>query len=117
MGADARIGVTGLAVMGANLARNIARRGITVAVHNRTAARTEQLVADHGSEGPIVATTDVPELVAALARPRAVLVMVKAGGAVDAVLDELADHLEPGDTILDGGNSFFRDTQRRGDAL
>ena len=106
-------GVTGLAVMGANLARNVAHHGIPVAVHNRTTARTEQLMADHGGEGPITGSESVADFVAALERPRQIMVMVKAGAPVDAVIAELAPHLEPGDTILDGGNSFYRDTQRR----
>jgi len=106
-------GVTGLAVMGANLARNVAHHGIPVAVHNRTTARTEQFMADHGGEGPITGSESVADFVAALERPRQIMVMVKAGAPVDAVIAELAPHLEPGDTILDGGNSFYRDTQRR----
>ena len=110
-------GLTGLAVMGANLARNVARNGIPIAVHNRTAARTEQFMADHGSEGPLTGTGSVTEFVAALERPRTIMVMVKAGAPVDAVIEELAPHLEEGDTIVDGGNSLFRDTQRRGKAL
>ena len=108
-----RFGVTGLAVMGANLARNVAHHGIPVAVHNRTTARTEQFMADHGDEGPITGTETVADFVAALERPRQIMVMVKAGAPVDAVIAELVGHLDPGDTILDGGNSFFRDTQRR----
>jgi 6-phosphogluconate dehydrogenase len=114
---NARFGVTGLAVMGANLARNVARHGIPVAVHNRTTARTEQFMAEFGSEGDITGTRSNEELVAALAHPRTIMVMVKAGAPVDAVLDELAPLLEPGDILIDGGNSFFRDTQRRASAL
>jgi 6-phosphogluconate dehydrogenase len=110
-------GMTGLAVMGANLARNVAHHGIPVAVHNRTPARTERFIAEHGDEGPITATGSVEEFVAALERPRTIMIMVKAGAPVDAVIDELAPHLDAGDTLLDGGNSFFRDTQRRGEAL
>ncbi len=113
MSPKARFGLTGLAVMGANLARNIAHHGIPVAVHNRTRARTEQFMAEHGSEGPITGSTTVEEFVAALDRPRTIMIMVKAGPPVDAVIDELVPHLDDGDTIVDGGNSFFRDTQRR----
>jgi 6-phosphogluconate dehydrogenase len=105
--------VTGLAVMGANLARNIAHHDIPVAVHNRTTARTEAFLREHGSEGPITGSASTAEFVAALERPRTIMTMVKAGPPVDAVIDELAAHLEPGDTIVDGGNSHFRDTQRR----
>jgi 6-phosphogluconate dehydrogenase len=108
-----RIGVTGLAVMGANLARNIARHGIPVAVHNRTPARTEELVGEFGHEGPMTGTTTTEEFVAALERPRSIVIMVKAGAPVDAVAEELAGHLEPGDILIDGGNSFFHETRRR----
>ncbi|ROR97755.1 6-phosphogluconate dehydrogenase (decarboxylating) [Salana multivorans] len=109
----ADIGVVGLAVMGSNLARNLARNGYTVAVHNRTPGRTRELLAAHGDEGAFVACATVPDLVASLARPRTVLVMVKAGDATDAVVEELARHLEPGDIVVDGGNAHFLDTARR----
>jgi 6-phosphogluconate dehydrogenase len=110
-------GLTGLAVMGANLARNVAHHGIPVAVHNRTASRTERFMVEHGDEGPITGTGSVEEFVAALERPRTIMTMVKAGPPVDAVIDELVPHLEKGDTIVDGGNSHFRDTQRRTRAM
>ena len=110
-------GLTGLAVMGANLARNVARHGIPVAVHNRTASKTERFMAEHGDEGPIIGTGSIEEFVAALERPRTLMTMVKAGPPVDAVIDELVPHLDKGDTIVDGGNSHFRDTQRRGRTL
>jgi 6-phosphogluconate dehydrogenase len=117
MSANPRFGVTGLAVMGANLARNVAHHGIPLAVHNRTTARTEAFMAEHGAEGPITGAGSVADFVAALDRPRTIMAMVKAGAPVDAVIAELVPHLEPGDTIIDGGNSFFRDTQRRTAAL
>jgi 6-phosphogluconate dehydrogenase len=110
---SSRIGVTGLAVMGANLARNMARHDIPVAVHNRTPGKTEDLVAEFGHEGPMTGTGSVEEFVAELERPRRVVMMVKAGPPVDAVADELAEHLEPGDILIDGGNSQFHDTRRR----
>jgi 6-phosphogluconate dehydrogenase len=113
MSADSRIGLTGLATMGANLARNIAHHDIPIAVHNRTAAKTEAFMAQHGSEGPITGTGSVEEFVGALARPRTVMVMVKAGKPVDGVIEELAPHLDEGDLIVDGGNSHFGDTRRR----
>jgi 6-phosphogluconate dehydrogenase len=113
MAAEATIGVTGLAVMGANLARNIARRGITVAVHNRTNAKTDEFVKDYGSEGTFVAARDVPGFVASIKRPRAILMMVKAGKPVDDVIAELLPHLDRGDILIDGGNSYFADTRRR----
>jgi len=117
MSADSRIGLTGLATMGANLARNIAHHDIPIAVHNRTAARTEAFMAAHGDEGPITGTQSVEEFVGALARPRTVMIMVKAGAPVDGVIDELAPHLDEGDILIDGGNSLFTDTQRRVAAL
>jgi 6-phosphogluconate dehydrogenase len=112
-----RIGVTGLAVMGANLARNMARRGVPVAVHNRTAARTKEFMADHGGEGTFTAAETLEEFVAALERPRRVVVMVKAGAPVDAVLTELAPLLDEGDIVIDAGNSHFPDTDRRTEEL
>ena len=117
MSAGSRLGVTGLAVMGANVARNVAHHDIPVAVHNRTTAVTDRFVDEHGSEGPIIGARSPEELVAALERPRTILVMVKAGPPVDAVLGELAPLLDEGDVLLDGGNSNFRDTQRRAEAI
>ena len=112
-----RFGLTGLAVMGANLARNVAHHDIPIAVHNRTASKTEQFMSEHGSEGPITGTGTTQEFVGALERPRTIMAMVKAGPAVDAVIEELAPLLDEGDTIVDGGNSHFRDTQRRDKAM
>jgi 6-phosphogluconate dehydrogenase len=113
MSADSRIGLTGLAVMGANLARNIAHHDIPIAVHNRTTAKTETFLAEHGDEGPITGTGSTEEFVAAIAKPRAIMVMVKAGPPVDAVIEDLVPHLDQGDLIIDGGNSHFLDTRRR----
>ncbi|MGH9217329.1 MAG: NAD(P)-binding domain-containing protein, partial [Acidimicrobiales bacterium] len=109
----ADIGVTGLAVMGSNLARNFARHGYTVALHNRTRARTDALMAAHGDEGHFVPTSTADDFVAALEPPRRVIAMVQAGPATDAVVDELGARLDPGDMILDGGNAHFVDTRRR----
>jgi 6-phosphogluconate dehydrogenase len=117
MGNGSEFGITGLAVMGQNLARNVASHGIPVAVHNRTAARTRELVERYGNEGPFTPATSIEELVAALRRPRRILIMVKAGAPVDAVIDELVPHLEAGDVLIDGGNSYFEDTRRRERAL
>jgi len=117
MPGQCELGVTGLATMGANLARNAARHGFPVAVHNRTESRTRELLDRHGDEGELVGTSSTEEFVAALARPRRILVMVKAGPAVDAVLEELAGHLDEGDLLIDGGNSFFEDTVRREQAM
>jgi 6-phosphogluconate dehydrogenase len=117
MAGECELGVTGLATMGANLARNAARNGFPVAVHNRTESRTRELLERHGDDGELVGTFSTGEFVAALARPRRILVMVKAGPAVDAVLEELAAHLEVGDLLIDGGNSYFEDTVRREQAM
>ncbi|WFB10852.1 NADP-dependent phosphogluconate dehydrogenase [Streptomyces sp. LX-29] len=115
--ATAHIGVTGLAVMGGNLARNFARHGHTVALHNRTHARTKALVEQHGHEGDFVPTETAEEFVAALRKPRKLMIMVKAGEATDAVIEEFAPLLEEGDMIIDGGNAHFLDTRRREKAL
>ncbi|MFD9692619.1 NADP-dependent phosphogluconate dehydrogenase [Kitasatospora sp. NPDC059088] len=114
---SAQIGVTGLAVMGRNLARNFARNGYTVAVHNRTPARTRALVEEFGHEGAFVPAESPRDFVAALERPRRLLIMVKAGGPTDEVIEEFAPLLEPGDMIIDGGNAHFADTRRRERAL
>ncbi|MFD1716277.1 NADP-dependent phosphogluconate dehydrogenase [Georgenia deserti] len=115
--ATADVGVTGLAVMGANLARNLARHGHTVAVHNRTYARTERLLSEHGSDGEFVPSDSVADFVASLEKPRVAIIMVKAGAGTDAVIEELAAEMEPGDIIVDAGNAHFPDTIRREKAL
>ena len=103
--------------MGQNLARNIARHGFPVAVHNRSESRTKQLIERYGNEGEFTPTTTIEEFVAALDRPRRVMIMVKAGRPVDAVIDELVPLLDKGDILIDGGNSHFEDTRRRAAAL
>jgi 6-phosphogluconate dehydrogenase len=114
---SAQIGVTGLAVMGRNLARNLARHGHAVAVHNRSPERTKALVEEYGHEGTFVPAETAEEFVAALERPRRLIIMVKAGAPTDAVIEEFASLLEPGDMIVDGGNAHFADTRRREAAL
>ncbi len=113
----AEIGVTGLAVMGSNLARNFARNGFVTAVHNRTSAKTKALIAEHGGDGTFVPSDTTADFVASLAPPRKIMIMVKAGAPTDAVIDELAGLVEPGDIIIDGGNAKFADTIRRQEAL
>ncbi|MEU5865941.1 MULTISPECIES: NADP-dependent phosphogluconate dehydrogenase [unclassified Nonomuraea] len=113
----ADIGVTGLATMGRNLARNLARHGYAVAVHNRTTARTQQLVREFGGEGTFLPAEELAAFVASLKRPRRAIIMVKAGPGTDAVIDQLAELMEPGDMIVDGGNAHFQDTRRREAAL
>jgi 6-phosphogluconate dehydrogenase len=117
MAAQAQIGVTGLAVMGRNLARNLARHGHVVALHNRSYEKTKSLVDDHGDEGTFVPSESVADFVQSLERPRRVIVMVKAGGPTDAVIDELVPLVEPGDVIIDCGNAHYADTRRREAAL
>jgi len=117
MSDSAQIGVTGLATMGRNLARNFARHGHPVALHNRTDARTAALVEEFGDEGTFLPAKDMQSFVASLERPRRAMIMVKAGGPTDAVIDELAPLMEPGDVIVDGGNAHFADTRRREAAL
>ena len=110
-------GLTGLATMGANLARNVAHHDIPIVVHNRTTSRMTAFLDQHGSEGPISGQETVADWVGALARPRVVMSMVQAGPATDAVIDEIVPHLDEGDVLIDGGNANFRDTQRRHAAL
>jgi 6-phosphogluconate dehydrogenase len=117
MATQADIGVTGLSTMGRNLARNLARHGYTVAVHNRTQSRTTDLVAEFGTEGTFVPSAGLSDFVGSLRRPRTVIILVKAGPPTDAVIDELAKLMEPGDIIVDGGNAHFMDTRRREAAL
>jgi 6-phosphogluconate dehydrogenase len=115
--ATANIGVVGLAVMGSNLARNLAsREGNTVAVFNRTWARTDKLITEHPEAG-FIASQTIDDFVASLSKPRTALIMVQAGAGTDAVIEELAERFEPGDIIVDGGNSLFTDTIRREKAL
>ncbi|MEU4561964.1 NADP-dependent phosphogluconate dehydrogenase [Actinoplanes sp. NPDC023936] len=117
MSQKAQIGVTGLAVMGRNLARNFARHGHTVAVHNRSYGRTKELVEEFGHEGTFLPAETAEQFVASLERPRRVVIMVKAGPATDAVIDEFAPLLEEGDMLIDAGNAHFADTRRREAAL
>lgn len=109
----AQIGVVGLAVMGSNIARNFARHGYTVAVYNRSTEKTDAFMAEYGKDGNFIPSTTIKEFVASLERPRRALIMVQAGEATDAVIAQLADAMDKGDIIIDGGNSLFTDTIRR----
>ena len=109
----ADIGVIGMAVMGQNLALNIESKGYTVAVYNRTAERTREFVEKKARGKKIVPTYSLEEFVDSLARPRKILLMVKAGTPVDAMLEGLFPLLERGDLVIDGGNSHYADTERR----
>ena len=114
--ATADFGVVGLAVMGRNLALNVESRGYTVAVYNRSSARTEDLVQTH-SDKKFVPGYTVEEFVKSIKAPRRILLMVKAGAGTDAVIEELLPFLEKGDILIDGGNTFFEDTMRRSEKL
>ncbi|MDK8788065.1 NADP-dependent phosphogluconate dehydrogenase [Corynebacterium striatum] len=109
----AHIGVVGLAVMGSNLARNFAHNGNTVAVYNRSPEKTHKLIEEHGSEGNFIPSETVEDFVASLARPRKAIIMVQAGKATDAVIDQMAAAMDEGDIIIDGGNALYTDTIRR----
>ncbi len=114
----ADIGLIGLAVMGENLVLNMESHGFTVAVFNRTTAKVDEFVVHGRGKGKkIVGCHTVQDLIATLKRPRKIMIMVKAGAAVDAVIDELAPLLEKGDILIDGGNTHFPDTTRRQKAL
>ena len=110
------IGVIGLSVMGRNLALNIADNGFKVAVFNRTTSVVDKMLEEHPHKN-VVGRYSLQELVDGLEKPRKVVLMVKAGFAVDSLIDQLTPILDKGDIIIDGGNSFFKDTQRRYDLL
>ncbi|MBN9152153.1 MAG: NADP-dependent phosphogluconate dehydrogenase [Micrococcales bacterium] len=113
----ANIGVVGLAVMGSNLARNLAsREGNTVAIYNRSPEKTRELLAAH-PEADFVASESIADFAASLTTPRTAIIMVKAGAGTDAVIDQLTAVFEPGDIIVDGGNALFTDTIRREKAV
>ena len=107
------IGLIGLAVMGENLALNMASHGFTVAVYNRTAEKVDRFLAGRGKGKPILGCHRLEELRDSLRKPRKVFLMVKAGQPVDDLISQLLELLEPGDLIVDGGNSHFPDTMRR----
>lgn len=107
------LGLIGLAIMGQNLALNIERNEFSVAVYNRTASRTQEFVEKRTSGKNILPTYSIDEFVRSLGTPRKIMIMVKAGAPVDALTEQLKPYLQPGDLIIDGGNSFFEDTERR----
>ena len=113
--ASADIGVYGMGVMGSNLARNLARNGYRTAVTNRSPGRTLRLMDQHGdgSEGIFIPSETTEDFVKSLEKPRVAIIMVQAGEATDWVIEQLADHMDEGDIIVDCGNSLFTDTIRR----
>jgi 6-phosphogluconate dehydrogenase len=116
MMASADIGLIGLAVMGSNLALNIAENGYTIAVHNRTASKIDDFVAmakEQGLDQKVVPEADLVQFIQSVKRPRSIIIMVKAGKPVDEMIEQLLPHLEAGDAILECGNSLYTDSQRR----
>ena len=113
----ADIGLIGLAVMGENLVLNMANNGFTVAVYNRTTAKVDDFIGDRAQGKSIIGTHTPEELIANLKKPRRVMMMVQAGDAVDRVIDSLLPLLDPGDILIDGGNSNYQDTVRRTEQL
>lgn len=108
-----QLGLIGLGTMGANLARNAARNGAKVVVYNRTPEKTDAFMAAYGNEGNFVACKTLEELVAALTPPRPIVLMVKAGEAVDEMIAQLKPYISAGDILIDAGNSHYKDTDRR----
>jgi len=108
-----QLGVIGLGIMGMNLARNAARNGAQVSIFNRTSEKVDEFMKSYGTEGSFIPCKSNKELVQGLAQPRAILIMVKAGSAVDEVIEELLPDLEKGDILIDGGNSHYPDSDRR----
>jgi len=111
-----QIGVVGMAVMGKNLALNIESRGYSVALYNRTVSKTEAVVEEHPDKN-LKATYSVEEFVDSIEKPRRIVLMVQAGKGTDATIQSLLPHLDKGDVLIDGGNTFFKDTIRRSEAL
>lgn len=111
-----QIGVVGLAVMGKNLALNIESRGFSVSVYNRSSSKTEEFLQESQGKN-VVGTYSIEQFVQSLETPRKILLMVKAGAATDATIQSLLPHLEKGDILIDGGNTYYKDTQRRNQEL
>jgi 6-phosphogluconate dehydrogenase len=110
-----RIGLAGLAVMGQNLALNIAEKGFPISVYNRTTSKVDETLSRAQSEGPfpLTATYSPRDFVLSLQRPRSVIILVKAGSPVDQTISALSEYLEEGDCIIDGGNEWYENTERR----
>jgi len=107
------IGLIGLAVMGENLVLNMESKGFRVTVFNRTVQKVDDFINGRAKGKNITGAHSIEEFVASLSRPRKIMIMVKAGNAVDDMINTLIPHLEPGDIIIDGGNTHFPDTNRR----
>src|SRR5210317_1064068 len=117
MSDKAQFGLIGLAVMGENLVLNVESRGYSVAVFNRTTSKVKDFVEGRGAGKQFVGTYSIEEFVAALERPRKIMILVKAGAPVDMTIESLIPYLDEGDIVIDGGNSHFPDTIRRYESL
>ncbi|KAL3498950.1 hypothetical protein ACH5RR_041682 [Cinchona calisaya] len=117
MAADAlsRIGLAGLAVMGQNLALNIAEKGFPISVYNRTISKVDETVDRANKEGqlPLIGQYNPKDFILSIQKPRSVIILVKAGAPVDQTISALSEYMEPGDTIIDGGNEWYENTERR----
>ena len=109
----AHFGLIGLGVMGENLVLNAERNGFSSVVYNRTYSKTQVFLNGRGAQKSITGATDLQDFVDKLERPRRILMMIKAGPATDAVIEQISPYLQEGDLLIDGGNSEFRDTERR----
>lgn len=117
---ESQIGLIGLAVMGQNLALNVAEKGFTISVYNRTYEKTEAAVGRAGKESlgeKLKGFESMADFVNSLEKPRRVIILVKAGTPVDMTIDALLEHLEAGDIIIDGGNEWYENTQRRAETV
>ena len=117
MANKAQVGLIGLGVMGENLILNMERNGYTVAVYNRTSAKVDEFIANRGKGKKLIGCDDPKTFIESLERPRKIVLLVKAGDAVDQTINSFKQYLEKGDIIIDGGNSHFTDTMRREKAL
>ena len=112
-----KIGLVGLGVMGRNLALNIERNGFPIAVWNRNTQKMHDFISEEGEGKALLGVEKLPDLMAALERPRRIILMVQAGAAVDEVIDQIKPLMDPGDILIDCGNTYFTDTERRSKAL
>ena len=113
----AQVGLIGLGVMGENLALNIERNGFTIAIYNRTTAKVDEFIKDRAAGKKVIGCHDAKAFVQSIERPRKIILLVKAGDAVDKTIESIKPFLDKDDIIIDGGNSHFEDTRRREKAL
>ena len=113
MAPNADIGLIGLAVMGKNLVLNMMDHGFAVSVYNRSPEKTEEFLREYGQNGLLQGFTTIEEFIQSLKRPRKIMIMIKAGAPVDEMISSLLPFLEAGDILIDGGNSYYLDSERR----